>query len=176
MRRQYRFAVKAISEGRIEEGFRRIARAAAVVEGPTEERYKALAEDFLAFRAKQKSCLIVSPTWREINAVTDAIRAGLISREMLGTECTEIQALENLDLAQAQKAGRALHFEPDCQLVFHRNCGSINRNAVLRYARHEGRTSSRRMKAGQSMSSRLSQNISLSCAGARWQCAPVNRC
>ncbi len=46
--------------------------------------------------------------------------------------------LENLNLTEAQKSGGPLHFEQDCRLVFHRKCRCINRNAVLRYARHEG--------------------------------------
>ena len=138
MRRVYRAAVKAISEGRAADGFRWLAREGAVVEHPLSERYGALAKEFLAIQGKGKSCLVVSPTWREIGLVTDSIRAELIARSVLGAEPSEVQVLESLDLTEAQKSGGPQHFEPDCRLVFHRKCGSVSRNAVLRYTRHEG--------------------------------------
>jgi hypothetical protein len=138
MRRLYRSAVKAISEGRVADGFRWLARGGAVVEHPTESRYEALAEEFLSIKANGKSCLVVSPTWREIGLVTDSIRSGLIARGTLGAERSEMEVLENLDLTEAQKSGGPRYFEPDCRLVFHRRCGRIARNAVLRYVRHDG--------------------------------------
>jgi hypothetical protein len=138
MRRVYRAAVKAISEGRAADGFRWLAREGAVIEHPINDRYGALVEEFLSIQANGKSCLVVSPTWREISLVTDSIRGELIARGALGTERSEVQVLESLDLTEAEKSGGPQHFEPDCRLVFHRKCGSAARNAVLRHARHEG--------------------------------------
>jgi hypothetical protein len=95
-------------------------------------------DEFLAIHAKGKSCLVVSPTWREIGLVADSIRSGLVSRGVLGNDRSELAVSENLNLTEAQKSGGPLHFERDCRLVFHRKCRRINRNAVLRYLRHEG--------------------------------------
>jgi hypothetical protein len=80
MRRVYRPAVKAISKGRVSDGFRWLARSGGVVEQPIEDCYRAMADEFLAIHARGKSCLVVSPTWREIGLVSDPIRSGLISR------------------------------------------------------------------------------------------------
>jgi len=138
MRRLYRSAVAAISEGRIAEGYRRFEKAGAIAEHPAEERYAAMGAEFLRLRTAGKSCLAISPTWREITTATEAIRAELISNGVLGSRTSEYQVLENLDLTEAQKSGGPRWFEADCRIVFHRKCGRIARNEVLHYARHEG--------------------------------------
>ncbi len=62
---EYKQAVQALSEGRTEAGFRQLDKLGWVHEVPQTERYRVLAEDYVASVQAGKSALVVSPTHLE---------------------------------------------------------------------------------------------------------------
>ena len=73
----YKQAVQALSDGRTEEGFRQLDELGWVREVADEDRYRVLAEDYVATVAAGKSALVVSPTHREGERITAEIRGQL---------------------------------------------------------------------------------------------------
>jgi hypothetical protein len=59
-------------------GLARLERLGAVTELRGEQRYAALAKDYMTSIKFGKTALIVSPTWKEIQSVNQAVRASLI--------------------------------------------------------------------------------------------------
>ena len=73
----YRAAAKLLSEGKTVEGFDALDRLGWVKEMGDDQRYAAIAADYLQAVNEKKSVLVVSPTHREAAVITDAIRATL---------------------------------------------------------------------------------------------------
>ena len=71
----------------------------------------------LKSRKQNKSALLVAPTWAEIEAVTEKVRAELKSSGVLGSEENEFRVFDSLSWTEAQKrdvrqyrAGQVLNF------------------------------------------------------------------
>ena len=136
LKRQYRLAIREISAGKVRKGFERLVRAGAVHEIETAERYGALVEAYLESKQEGKSCLVVSPTWREIELVTQRIRRGLKDHGCLGQAEQIVDAYETLNLTNAQKSASGRFYEADAPLVFNRKVGAVNKNDVAAYVGH----------------------------------------
>ncbi len=119
-RGDYREAVRALSEGRTEDGFRELDRLGWIREVGETERYKALAEDYVATVEVGKTALVVSPTHLEGEWITDEIRARLKQAGKLGEGERTFLALESANLTEAEKAD-PLNYAPGDVLVFHQN-------------------------------------------------------
>ncbi|MCZ7632964.1 MAG: relaxase domain-containing protein [Phycisphaerales bacterium] len=119
-RGDYREAVRALSEGRTEDGFRELDRLGWICEVGETERYKALAEDYVATVEAGKTALVVSPTHLEGEWITDEIRARLKQAGRLGEGERTFQALESANLTEAEKAD-PLNYSPGDVLVYHQN-------------------------------------------------------
>jgi conjugative relaxase-like TrwC/TraI family protein len=118
----YRSAVKAISEGempgrdgrtRLEEGITMLDNAGAIIETSGEDRYRRIAGDYAEVTAARKhgggmkSALVVSPTHREADKVTEAIREELKADGRLGKDERQFTSLRPLNLTEAQRTDRA---------------------------------------------------------------------
>jgi len=117
---EYLQAVKALSEGRIEQGFEKLDQLGWIREASDAERYKLLASDYLAAVNQGKSALVVSPTHREGDWVTDEIRAELRREKKLGAEQRQFRVLHNANLTAAQRAD-SVNYTSDSVLIFHQN-------------------------------------------------------
>jgi len=120
----YRAAVKAISEGdapgadgrtRLEDGLRKLDDMGAIVEAPGENRYRQIAEDYAAVTAERKhgggmkTALVVSPTHREGEKVSAAIREELKAEGRLGGSERQFLSLRPLNLTEAQRGEKTAY-------------------------------------------------------------------
>lgn len=118
-RANYREAVQAISEGRIQEGFLQLDQLGAIKQLSGQERYWQLAHDYVDTVVNGRSALVISPTHKEAHAVTRLVREHLRERELLGPmgkEC-QLQTLVNLNLTEAER-GDAASFEEGMVVQF----------------------------------------------------------
>lgn len=116
----YKEAVKALSDGRTAEGFRRLDALGWVREFGDGDRYRILAADYAAAVAAGKSALIVSPTHAEAERTTDAVRAKLREGGRICADQRRVETLENLNLTEAERGDRA-NLQAGDVLVFHQN-------------------------------------------------------
>ncbi len=116
----YKQAVQALSEGRTEEGFRQLDKLGWVREVTETERYKALAEDYVATVAKGKTALVVSPTHLEGEWITDEIRLKLKRTGRLSGGEHRMVMLQNANLTEAERRD-PLNYSAGDVLVFHQN-------------------------------------------------------
>jgi conjugative relaxase-like TrwC/TraI family protein len=116
----YKDAVKALSEGRIESGFRQLDKLGWVKEVNSLDRYEFMARDYVASVAEGKKVLVVSPTHREGEWITDVIRERLKASGRLGKNDRSVLTLKNLNLTEAERAD-PLNYEAGDVLVFHQN-------------------------------------------------------
>jgi conjugative relaxase-like TrwC/TraI family protein len=140
----YRTAVKAISEGdapgkdgktRFETGMEKLDAMGAIVEVTGEDRYRRIAADYAAVTkqyksGKLKTALVVSPTHREADHVTDAIRDELKKDGRLGDDEREFLSLRPLNLTEAQRAD-AGEYRPRAVLQFQQNAKGFTRGERL---------------------------------------------
>lgn len=116
----YKQAVKALSEGRTDDGFAQLDKLGWIREVGEMDRYKALARDYVQTVTDGKSALVVSPTHREGEWVTDEIRSELRHAGKLKPEQRKFTVLENTNLTVAERRD-AVNFLPGDVLVFHQN-------------------------------------------------------
>ncbi len=121
----YKKAAKALSEGRIADGFAELDRLGWVKEVPDGQRYQALADAYLAATREKKrngaykSAMVISPTNAEAARINAAIRAALKAEGRLGEERV-FAAWAPTHLTEPEKRDRA-NYEPGVMLQFHQN-------------------------------------------------------
>jgi conjugative relaxase-like TrwC/TraI family protein len=119
-RGDYKEAVKMLSEGYTERGFKQLDQLGWIRQFPDAERYKLLASDYVAATKDGKSALIVTPTHLENEWATAEIRSLLRSEGKLGSEQRQFRVLHNANLTTAERAD-PIHYTPGDVLVFHQN-------------------------------------------------------
>jgi conjugative relaxase-like TrwC/TraI family protein len=117
---QYKAAVKALSEGKVSEGFKTLDGFGWICEVPDAERYKQLAADYVATVGEGKTALVVSPTHLEGNRITGEIRRSLRECGLIGKQEREFRTLENAHLTEAEKTD-SVSYLPGDVLQFHQN-------------------------------------------------------
>ncbi|MDI1250380.1 MAG: MobF family relaxase, partial [Lacunisphaera sp.] len=116
--REYRAAVKVMAEGQAHTGLSAIDRLGWLHEAKG-GYIKQAAEHYVANLAQKCDTLLVAPTWEEIHRLTDAVRAGLKQRGLLGAgETTTVG--EPLGWTKAQ-AAKATNYQPGHLLMFHQD-------------------------------------------------------
>lgn len=133
----YRRAVRAASDGRVEESFDQLDRLSCVREVLAAARLERLAAEYLASLRRKEKPLVVAQTWCEVTMVNEAIRAALRERGLI-SEGTAITALRAVDLTEAEKAD-ARSYHTGQVAYFQKRYGRHKRGdccAVLRA--HEG--------------------------------------
>jgi conjugative relaxase-like TrwC/TraI family protein len=128
---EYRAAAKALSEGQVAEAFGRLDRLGWVEEVASEERYRVLADAYLATVEERsasgtpKSALVVSPTHAEAARITEAIRAGLRDRGKLGGERV-VTGWVAAHLTDAQKADPT-EYDPGMMIQYQQNAPGVRK-------------------------------------------------
>jgi conjugative relaxase-like TrwC/TraI family protein len=116
---EYRKAVELAAQKRTVEAFARLERMDAVAEFSDGELHGSAAKSYLKALAENKSALLVAPTWNEIEAVTEKVRAELKSSGRLALEEKEFQVFDSLSWTEAQKRD-ARQYRPGMAIHFHR--------------------------------------------------------
>lgn len=127
---KYKAAVKELAEGKAAVGFDRLDELGWIRELPAEERYAQLARDYVAAIKAKESTLVVSPTHREGDWTTAAIRAELRSENRLGREERALTVLENANLTEAER-GDATNYLSGDVIQFHQNAKGYRRGQRL---------------------------------------------
>ena len=130
--RQYRRAVKDAARGRLPESFAELDRLGAVVACPLGNQSDRLSEEYLRIAEEGHTLVVVAQTWNEVNRVNERVRARLRANGLLGETETAVEALEHVDLTNAQK--RDARFYPqNAVVVFNQPVGSIPRGAKAKF-------------------------------------------
>lgn len=131
----YKGAVKALSEGRILDGFNELDRLKWVKELPDELRYKELAADYVRTvnerraNGELKTALVVAPTHAEGRKATEAIREALHQAKTLGEDRT-FDAWTPARLSEAERAD-SRSYSPNDMLQFHQNAKGYKNGSRL---------------------------------------------
>jgi conjugative relaxase-like TrwC/TraI family protein len=141
----YRAAVKAISEGdapgkdgrtRLEAGMEILDNMGAIIETNGDDRYRQIAGDYAQVtRSKKdggdgKTALVVSPTHKEGERVTEAIREELRAEERLGKKDRQFLSLRSLNLTDAQRGDKS-EYLPGAVVQFVQNAKGFRRGERL---------------------------------------------
>jgi conjugative relaxase-like TrwC/TraI family protein len=117
---EYKAAIKALSEGRVAEGFKRLDDLKWVREISDGERDQHLAADYLQAVSDKKTAIVVSPTHAEGDRITVAIRDALRKKGKLKADERTFRVLENANLTEAERTD-SVNYLPGDVLVFHQN-------------------------------------------------------
>jgi hypothetical protein len=80
--------------------------------------------------AENKSALLVAPTWTEIEAVTEKVRAAMKTSGRLAGEERELQVFDSLSWTEAQKRD-ARQYRPGMAIHFHRTTHGFDKNETV---------------------------------------------
>ena len=131
----YKKAAQALSEGRIVEGFEELDKLGWIKQVDDAQRYQKLADAYLAAVAEKKrngeykSALVVSPTHKELDQISEAIRAGLKAQGRLGKDRI-VTAWVPAHLTDAEKSDPT-QYEPGDMLQFHQNAPGFIKGSRL---------------------------------------------
>jgi conjugative relaxase-like TrwC/TraI family protein len=127
---EYRKAVELAAQKRTAEAFGQLERMNAITELSGDKLHEAAAKSYLKALAENKSALLVAPTWNEIEAVTEKVRAELKTSGRLAGEESEFQVFDSLSWTEAQKRD-ARQYRPGIVIRFHRSKGDFEKGDVL---------------------------------------------
>jgi conjugative relaxase-like TrwC/TraI family protein len=131
VREDYRAAVTSLSQGDLRTAFNRLDELGAIIEIPNDaERYRQLAQDYLALSREDSVPLVVSPTHAESAKVTAAIREAKREAGQLGEE-KPFTRYHNLQWEDADKR-RVENYREGLVVQFHQNVHGIHRGDVFR--------------------------------------------
>jgi len=115
--RLYRNAVEAAAAGKLGDSFERLDKMGAIVACGIGEQADKLADEYLRLAEQNASAVVVSQTWGEVHRVNSRVRDALKGKGLLGAADSVVQALERIDLTNAQKRDQRF-YPPDAVIVF----------------------------------------------------------
>ena len=115
--RLYRKAVEAAAAGKLADSFERLDKLGAIVACGIGEQADRLADEYLRLAEQNASAVVVSQTWGEVHRVNSRVRDALKGKGLLGAADSAVQALERIDLTNAQKRD-ARFYPPEGIVVF----------------------------------------------------------
>lgn len=134
---EYRKAVELAAQKRTVEAFAQLERMDAVTELAGDLLHGKAAQSYLKVLAENKSALLVAPTWNEIEAVTEKVRAELKSSGRLAGEEKEFQVFDSLSWTEAQKHD-ARQYAPGMAIHFHRRGHGFEKGETVQVVAGEG--------------------------------------
>ncbi len=134
LRGDYLQVVELAANKKPEAAFARLQEMNAVTEassiGSNASLYQSAAAAYLESVNKGKSALLVSPTWNEIEAVTEQVRHTLKAQARLGASEHSVTVLDSLAWTDAQK--KNVHqYEAGQKILFLRDSGAFARNEAV---------------------------------------------
>lgn len=127
---EYRKAVELAAQKRTAEAFAQLERMKAVTELPDDKLHDSAARSYVKALAENKSALLVAPTWNEIEAVTEKVRAALKTSGRLTGEEKEFQVFDSLSWTEAQKRD-VRQYHPGMAIRFHRSKGGFKKDETV---------------------------------------------
>ena len=115
--KQYRKAVEMAAAGKLAESFERLDKMGAVVACGLGEQADKLADEYVRLSGEKASAVVVSQTWAEVHRVNSKVRDGLKGKGLLGANDVTVQALDKMDLTNAQKRDKRF-YPQDAVIVF----------------------------------------------------------
>ena len=116
---EYRKAVELAAQKRTTEAFAQLERMGAIAEVHG-HLHEVVAKSYLNAVMANKSVLLVAPTWNEIEAVTEKVRAELKTSGRLTGEEKEFQIFDSLSWTTAQKRD-VRQYRIGMEIHFHRS-------------------------------------------------------
>ena len=115
----FRQVVELAAAKQTDKAFAKLLELGAVTEALTDDGrlYQRAADAYLSATKQGKSALLVSPTWAEIEAVTDKVRDTLKAQGVLGQQEEAVTVFDSLSWTEAQKKN-ASQFVPGQRLRF----------------------------------------------------------
>jgi conjugative relaxase-like TrwC/TraI family protein len=126
----YRKAVELAAQKRTVEAFAQLERMGAVAEFSGDKLHDSAAQSYLKTLAQNQSALLVAPTWDEIEAVTEKVRAALKISGRLAGEEKEFQVFDSLSWTEAQKRD-ARQYRSGMAIRFHRGKGDFDKDETV---------------------------------------------
>jgi len=114
---QYRKAVESAAAGKIANSFERLDKMGAVVSCGLGNQADKLADEYVRFAEQNAAAVVVSQTWAEVHRVNSSVRDALKGKGLLGAADSVVQALDKLDLTNAQKRDERF-YPPEAIVVF----------------------------------------------------------
>jgi conjugative relaxase-like TrwC/TraI family protein len=116
---EYRRAVELAAQKNTNEAFAQLERMGAVTEFSADKLHGEAAQSYVKALKQNQSVLLVAPTWNEIEAVTEKVRAALKTSGRLAGDEKEFQVFDSLSWTEAQKRD-ARQYRPGLAIRFHR--------------------------------------------------------
>jgi conjugative relaxase-like TrwC/TraI family protein len=134
LRADYLEVVELAANQKPEAALQRLEQMGAVTEAPSlghnASLYQSAADAYLQSVNKGKSALLVSPTWGEIEAVTEQVRNTLKAQARLSVNEHSVTALDSLSWTEAQK--RNVHqYEAGQKILFLRDGHGFAKNQTV---------------------------------------------
>lgn len=126
--RRYRRAVADAAAGKVKESFEGLQRLGAIVSCPLGNQADHIADEYVSMVEAGHTLVAVAQTWNEVNRVNERVRSRLRDKSLLGADETEVEALEHVDLTNAQKRDRR-YLPANAVLVFNQPLGHAARGA-----------------------------------------------
>jgi conjugative relaxase-like TrwC/TraI family protein len=115
--KRYRKAVEAAAAGKLAESFERLDKMGAVVSCGLGEQADKLADEYVRLAEEKASAVVVSQTWTEVHRINQRVRDALKGKGLLGANDVTVEALDKLDLTNAQKRDKRF-YPQDAVIVF----------------------------------------------------------
>jgi len=136
----FRQIVKLAADKRTDQAFAKLVELGAVTEMPTDDNggstpalYQKAADAYLSAIKQGRSALLVSPTWAEIEAVTEKVRETLKSDGVVSPDEQAFPVFDSLSWTEAQKKN-ASQYEPGQHLRFIRKTRKFDRGETAEVA------------------------------------------
>lgn len=127
--RDYREAVQELANGNVRGGFDRLDQIGAIKTVDPLNPHAQLTDDYIKAVKRKKAVLIISPTHKQGEEVTDAIRTRLRTHRLLGRKELKISKLSNLNLTEAEKSDLR-SFREGQIIQFNQNTPNIKRGSL----------------------------------------------
>lgn len=107
--KRYRKAVEMAAAGKLAESFVQLDKMGAVVSCGLGEQADKLADEYVRLTEEKASTVVVSQTWGEVHRINSKVRDALKGKGALGANDVTVQALDKLDLTNAQKRDKRFY-------------------------------------------------------------------
>ncbi|MGO8696341.1 MAG: MobF family relaxase, partial [Limisphaerales bacterium] len=158
---EYRRAVELAAQKRTVEAFAQLERMGAVAEFSGDKLHSEAAQSYVKAWAQNRSALLVAPTWNEIEAVTEKVRAALKTSGRLAGEEKEFQVFDSLSWTEAQKRD-ARQYRPGLAIQFHRTAHGFDKDETVAVVAVENNSLKLRCPDGSEVLFQLGQGAALS--------------
>lgn len=133
----FRQVVELAAAKQTDKAFAKLVELGAVTEAPADGRdsqlYQRAAEAYVSATKQGKSALLVSPTWAEIDAVTEKVRATLKADGAINEHEEAVTVFDSLSWTEAQRKN-IRQYEPGQRLRFVRKTKRFDRGEAVEVA------------------------------------------